>query len=256
MPMSSGRRGLAAAALIGAFVLSGCTAEAEPAPTVTPSTVDLSEVDISDVERNGIEYLSGTSAIDAIIAAMDDAGPVTLTGSFQERADEDGGGTTRRLEVTFEGTDTRFRAAVTAAGVSVRAVVVDGLAYLTGDAGFAALLGVPEADGGVVCLPSDDRRVAAWAPAFSPSALVESVLAEQDGVTLDAAGDPDPDAASMEFIVGSGGSPIGSLTVATTGPAVPLRLVAADPRGDADFTFGWYADPQVAAPADVAIPCP
>lgn len=253
--MTPARHLVAAVGLIAALLLSGCTPAAEPVPTTTPG-IDLSQVDITDVERNGIDYLSGGDAVDAVLAAMDDAGPVTVTGSFQERADEESGGTTRRLEIAFEGTDTRFRADIRAADVSARIVVVDGRAYVTGDARFAALLGVPEADGGIVCLPSDDRRVTAWAPALSPSDLVASILGDTDAVTLDPAGSVDPSATSMEFLLGAGGSPIGSLTVATRGPAVPLRLVAADPRGDADFTFGWDADPQIAVPADVAIPCP
>ncbi|RUR01583.1 hypothetical protein [Labedella endophytica] len=246
---------VAGAALVAALALSGCTTAAEPVPTETPSNVDLSQVDVTDVERNGIEYLSGESAIDAVLAAMDDAGPVTMSGTFQERADEDGGGPTRRLEITFEGTETRFRAEVTAAGVTAQAIVVDGRAYVTGDAGFAALLGVPEADGGTVCLASDDRRIVAWAPAFSPSALVASILRPSDGVSLDAAAGADLETASMEFVIGSGGSPIGSLEVATTGPAVPLRLVAADPRGDVDVSFAWDVEPQIAAPTDLAVPC-
>lgn len=251
------RQGFAAVALAAAVVLTGCTADAEPVPTTTPTNVDLSQVDITDVDRNGIEYLDGGDAVDAVLAAMDDAGPVAVTGSFQERADEDEAATsTRRLELAFEGTDTRFRADITAADVSLRAVVVDGRAYVTGDAGLAALIGVPEADGGIVCLPSDDRRVSAWSPALSPAGLVESILGDSDAVTLDPATEPDPAAESLEFVIGSGGSPIGSLTVATTGPAVPLRLVAADPRGDIDLAFDWSADPQIAAPTDVAVPCP
>lgn len=247
---------LAAGALAAVLALTGCSPDAEPVPTTTPTNVDLSQVDITDVERNGVEYLSGSDAVDAVLAGMDDAGPVAMTGWFQERADEDGAGPTRRLEVAFAGTDDRFRADVTAAGVSLTAVVVDGRAYLTGDAAFAALLGVPEADGGVVCLASDDRRVSAWAPAFSPSAFVESILGDSDAITLDPAGERDAEAESVGYVVGSGGSPIGSLTVATAGPAVPLRLVAADPRGDVDLSFAWGEDPQIVVPTDVAVPCP
>ncbi|PSL38522.1 hypothetical protein CLV49_2147 [Labedella gwakjiensis] len=252
----SKRPAFVAAVVAAAIALSGCTADVEPVPTTTPTNVDLSQVDITDVDRNGIEYLSGGDVVEAVLAAMGDAGPVAMTGSFQERPDEDGGGTTRRLDVVFEGTDTRFRANITAADVSLRAVVVDGRAYVTGDAGFAALLGVPEADGGIVCLASDDRRITAWAPALSPAGLVESILGDSDSVTLDPAVEPDAAAESLEFIVGAGGSPIGSLTVATTGPAVPLQLVAADPRGDIDVAFDWSADPQIAAPTDIAVSCP
>lgn len=254
--MSRRAPALVAAATAALLALAGCTAEAEPAPTVTPSAVALPDDQVTDVERNGVEYLSGDAAVDGILAAMDDAGPATVEGVFQERADEEAGGPTRRLQFTFEGTDTRFRADVTAADVSARIVVVDGRAYVTGDARLAALIGVPEADGGIVCLASDDRRISAWAPVLSPAAFVESIVASTDGVTLDAAGTTAADAASAEFVLGAGGSPIGTLTVATTGPAVPLRLVAADPRGDVDATFAWDADPQIAAPADVAVPCP
>jgi hypothetical protein len=254
--MTRRHRALAAFALAAVVVLTGCTPDAAPIPTTTPTNVDLSQVDVTDGDRNGIEYVSGADAVEAVLAAMDDAGPVAASGWFQERADEDGAGPTRRLEVAFAGTETRFRAEVAAAGVAVEAVVVAGRAYLTGDARLAELLGLPEADGGIVCLASDDRRVAAWAPAFSPSGLVEAILGDTDAVSLDPAGEPDEEKGTMEFVIGAGGSPIGSLVVSTTGPPVPLRLVAADPRGDVDLTFAWGEDPGVTAPTDVAVPCP
>jgi hypothetical protein len=249
------RRVVAAIVLATTLGLTGCTAAAEPAPVPTPTNVDLSQVDVTDVDRNGVEYLSGQDVLDAVIAGMDEAGAVTAVGSFQERADEDGGGPTRRLEVALSGTESRFRADISAADVAVTAVVVDGRAYLTGNPSFAALLGVPEAADGLVCIAADDPRVTAWAPALSPSDLLESMLGEEAGVTIEPATGPEGVGDSVEFVIGSAGSPIGSLVVATTGPAVPLRLVAADPRGDAEVTFTWAETPAISAPTDVLIPC-
>ncbi|RWZ53116.1 hypothetical protein ELQ90_04110 [Labedella phragmitis] len=245
--------------LAASLGLSGCTAAAEPTPAPTPTNVDLSQVDVTDVDRNGVEYLSGQDALDAVLSGMDDAGAVTAVGSFQERPDEDSGGPTRRLQVSLTGTESRFRADIAAADVAVTAVVVDGRAYLTGNPPFAALLGIPEASDGLVCVAADDPRVTAWAPALSPSDLLESMLGEAAGeaagVTLEPATDPEAVTDSVEFVIGSAGSPIGSLVVATTGPAVPLRLVAADPRGDAEVTFTWGETPEVPEPTDALIPC-
>jgi hypothetical protein len=81
------------------------------------------------------------------------------------------------------------------------------------------------------------------------------MLGPDTGVTLEPATDPGDATDSVEFVIGSAGSPIGSLVVATTGPAVPLRLVAADPRGDAEVTFTWGDAAEISAPTDVLIPC-
>lgn len=254
----SERRVATLAAVAIAFVvgLTGCTTPAgEPTPAPTPTNVDLSQVDVTDVDRNGVEYLRDRAALDALLAGMDDAGPVTVTGSFQERPDEDGGGSTRLLRIALSGTESRFRAEIAAADVALTAVVADGRAYVTGNAAFAATLGMPEAAEGIVCLASDDPRITAWAPSLSPSALLESLVSEDAGVTLEPAVPPADVTDSVEFVIGSAGAPIGSLVVAATGPAVPLRLVAADARGDADFTFAWGAAEEITVPEDVVLPC-
>lgn len=249
------RVGVVAAIVVSSVALAGCSAAGDPVPTATPTGIDLDRVDVTDVERNGIEYLTGEQVVSAVVDAVGDAGPVSLAGTFQERAGDDGG-STRRLEIALVGTDSRFTADVRADGIAMTAVVVDGRAYVSGNAPFADVLGVPEASGGVVCLAADDPRVDTFAPALSVTALLESLLDAESGVTVDAADDPSSVEDSAEFVVGSGGSPIGSLVVATTGPAVPLSLVLADARGDASFTFEWNGDaPAVEAPSDVAVPC-
>ncbi|RWZ68329.1 hypothetical protein ELQ92_03670 [Labedella populi] len=246
---------VAAVALAAVLGLTGCaSAGAEPTPLPTPTVVDLSEVDVTDVDRNGVEYLSDRAALDAVLAGMDEAGPVTVTGSFQERPDEDGGGT-RRVRIDLTGTQSRFRAEISAADATMTAVVTDGRAYVTGNAAFAEVLGVPEAAGGVVCLPSDDPRITTWAPSLSPSDLLESMVGEEAGVSLEPAVGPEDVTESVEFVIGAAGAPIGSLVVAATGPAVPLRLVAADTRGDADFSFVWGETDEVVVPEEAALPC-
>ncbi len=255
--MRKRRRLLSAGVLLAAVIgVTACsTPSAGPTPVPTPTNVDLSEVEITDVDRNGVEYLSGQDVLDAVLEAIDDAGAVSAVGTFRERADPDGGGTTRRLSFTVAGTSSRFRADVTAADVAVSVVVADGRAFVTGNAALAAALGVPEADGGVVCLASDDPRVTAWSPAFSPAELLESMLGERSGVSIEPAADAATATDTAEFVIASAGSPIGSLTVSVVGPAVPLSLVVADPRGDADVSFTWGDVPAVTVPTEVAVPC-
>ena len=80
-----------------------------------------------------------------------------------------------------------------------------------------------------------------WMPLVQPVDLVTELTSDASGLTAPADG-------SVDLLLGEDGA-AGVLTVATSGRALPSRLVRADEVGAVDLTFTkWGAEPDVTPP--------
>ncbi len=248
------RRLLTLAAVTGVLALSGCSGSGDEVAVPEPTNVDLGRVDIQDEAGNGLWYLAGADALDVVVEAMRDAGPVTVEGRLVESIPHEDAPPSqgRVLQVSAAGSPTEYRATITAADQQVEVIVVDGVGYLRGNAAYAERIGLPEAAQGFVCVTGDDPLVREWQDLTDAPALLDTLLAASElSVT-----EPAEDAETLQLVVGAGGAPIGALTVAATGEPLPSDLVVGDVSGDVSLTFtGWGEPVAVEAPEELAIPC-
>jgi hypothetical protein len=231
------RRLAALAALpLVAGLLVGCGSDGPVVPT--PTGIALPDVELSDPDRNGVEYLDGPTALDAVLRSVRTATSVTMAGTFTELLEAPQGSDERpegrTLSVTFVGT---------AADYSARVEVDDGTAVQTTDvrtSGATSEVTTTAAS----CVSSADDAVTRFAPLLSPPTLLSTLLRTGDAaltvstgaVVEGAPGEP----ATVELVVGDDSSVVGTLVVSAEGEPRPLSFTAADPSGRGVFTFSRW----------------
>lgn len=214
-----------------AALLAGCAgAPAEPVPT--PTTADLSTYDPA-AHGNGVALLPPPGARDSVIRAMRAAGAVEVAGSYRDAASG------RQLQVSRIGDEQTWTAEVTVDGAATSIVVDEGDAWVRPSPAVAGQLALPA--GQWSCVSPEDPVVQRWMPLVQPVDLVTELTSDASGLTAPADG-------SVDLLLGEDGA-AGVLTVATSGPALPSRLVRADEVGAVDVTFtNWGAEPDVTPP--------
>lgn len=247
------RRALAAAAVIGALVLTGCTGDRAENDAVEPS-IDVDRYD-PDHPGNGLWLVPQDELIRQITRAVREAGSVTLEGSVTELVTPEDGDPHpgRTVSVSYSGSQAALQATLRADDLEARVVTVDGETYVRGNAAYAADVGTPELADGWVCVASPEALLADWDPLLDPAELVEALLVGAESVAVM---EPAADAETTTVYLGSGDAPQGRMTVSAQGAPLPHDFVAGDATGDGSFTFSdWGADPSVTAPSDVVTPC-
>jgi hypothetical protein len=245
------RQLIGAGALALALTLTGCAAapavEAPPAPPV-----DLSDTDVSS--GNGFWYLDGPAALDQVVEATRDAGGYSYSGSLVESIPvEDAAPLTgRRIDLAVTGTETAYRATITAAAQQLELVVAGGAGYVRGNDAYAARAGRPELTAGFVCVTAADPLIAEWADVTTPGALLRALL----GATELSVTAPAEDATTATLVAGVDNAPIGTLTVDATAAPLPGALVLADTSGSANVVFAeWGTAAPVTPPTELAAGC-
>ena len=249
------RASLLVGALATALVLAGCSGT--PTPLATPTNFDLGMLELDDLDRNGLEFLPGTEALEQVIGAARAERTVTMTGTYTERIpNPDATGDPLPglpVAVTVTGSATVYLATVTTGDVSGTMRVTGNAAVVTGNAGFLSPLGLV-ASTDWQCVEGGSGRLRDWRTLVDPARLLDTLLTptEANGLTIGTGavlGD------TVEIVVGSGESTIGTLTVSALGRPVPSLLVAADPTGEGTFTFtGWGEDADL-EPIDELADC-
>lgn len=276
VPAAATRRAVPAVALglTAVVLLSGCGSA--PTPVPTPTGLDLSAVELDDPARNGIEFLDGDRALEAVVRAVRGSSGVTVEGSVVESveaADPDGGSATqlvdgRTLTLSFEGTARTYRADVSIDGARASVVTADGRSAVSGDPAVTGLASVdPDAGGdgtapgiedgtagGAACVTPTDPSIARFSPLLSPALLIEALTGADDEALSVSTGavttDPEaPDRPTVELVVGDASSTVGTLVVSAVGTPWPVSFTAADGSGRGSFTFDDWDEP-----ADVPVP--
>lgn len=231
--MRGERSAVTAVAVAGMLLLTGC-AGGDPAPVPTPTHVDLATFPPGEPAGNGVEHLSGADILRAAIAAIDGQAGMSFTLDYRDA----------RGRATVE-----FRGRVGAAAARIE--TADGTLDLVlgPDAGTAAGTGTLAASYGLddspACLPPTHPVFGDRALFLDPGALLRALTAR---VTLARGGVTPGDPPTVDVILDAGSGTAGTLAVAASGPALPVRLVLADESGSADLVVtGWDA-------ADLDIP--
>jgi hypothetical protein len=217
-------------ALAGALLVGCSAAPSEPVPT--PTTADLSTYDPAD-HGNGVALLPPADARSSVLTAMRAAGGGDVTGSYRDAA------TGREMRVHRIGTEQSWTAEITLDGAATSIVVDAGSAWANPSPAVAGLLGLPA--GQWSCVSPEDPAVERWMPLVQPVDLVTQLTTDASGLGAPAEG-------TVDLLLGEEGA-AGVLTVATSGPPLPTRLVRADETGAVDLTFSaWGAEADVTAP--------
>lgn len=236
------------------LLLAGCSSAPEEEPIPAPAGVDLGAVDIADEASNGIWFLDGDAALAQVLDAVATAGGASVTGWVQESVPAEEGPPTpgRRIELDVFGAPNAYRAAISAGAQQVEVVVADGAGYVRGNAAYAQRIGEPRAAEGFVCTTQADALIAEWRELSEPRALLAGLLAG-GALGID---EPAEGAATTNLVIGSGGTPVGVLTVSAEYTPLPTALVLGDVSGSAELRFDdWGGADPVSAPTDVAVPC-
>ncbi len=248
-----GRRAyVGAAAVVLTVGLASCASSAQTsAGSPTPTWFDATDAAALGADGNGLWLQDGTTAAAQVIAAAREGGAVTVTAHVQEQTtDADGAVSTgRSLDLTRAGDADAYRLSFSLGDQSGELVRIGQQVWARGNASFAAHYGLPDY-GGFSCVLVSSAVVTELAPLTDPGELLTAALTGLEiGVLAPAA---DGDTASL--VIGTGGAPIGSVDVASTGAPLPLHLVAADATGTVEADFAWGSVESVTAP-DEAIEC-
>lgn len=236
------QRSRAAVVAALALVLTGCAGTVTP--IITPTAFPLDQVQLDSTDRNGIEFLVGQDALDQVLAAARTARTVTMTGSYDELLPPPEGerepvpGLSLAVSVTGSAND--FLAEVDAGGLAGEIRAQQGTIVARGSDEFLAILGT-EPDDEWACVPGGTSSLTAWQPLLDPAELIATLLTVEEGAETDLVVDTGAVVGdTVELVISSGGSLIGTLIVSAVGPPLPLSLIASDTSGDAAFTFeGW-----------------
>lgn len=236
---SDSRRGrvarLSAALLTVALITTGCSgsaAEAEPIPT--PTNLDLNGWDPE--AGNGIHLLNGQSARAVVLTAVREAGTAGMTGTFTAPGGRD-------ITLDVHGSSEETVAEFTVDERTTTIVVADGQTYVNPAAPLAEVLDIPA--GTYSCVEADSAAVTQWGALPHPL----QTLAEQ---TADAASLGEPVDGAVDLILGAEGT-LGTLSVPTDGPPLPISLTRADAAGTLELEFSRWGE-EIALPdlADAA----
>lgn len=255
-------RALAVAVAVS-IVMSGCSGgllkrgkSSPPPPGTPPANLDLGSVDDAKSGQNGLWHLSGSQAIEQIIDAVDRSDGVLYEGTYVEQIPVEGDdqATTegRTLHVTYAGSPEQYSASIEAGKLTASIVTVKGDTYVSGNAAFAAHIGVAEAAEGSVCVADAHGILDEWNLVLDPAALVEALLGNSASVSTPADGKQK----SVDVVISDGTAPVGTMSVAAFGPPLPHSYVAGDSSGDASFTFDeWGTTRTPTVPDDVIVGC-
>jgi len=243
-----------AAGLAAVVALAGCSRAAEIEQPPAPAGVNLEAIDIADETANGLWFVDGPTALQRVIDAVRAAGGARMSGWLVESVPvEDAEPVAgRRIDLAVTGTPSAYSAQLALQGQEIELVVVDGAAFLRGNAAYAQRVGDERFASGFVCLTADDALVAEWSALTDPAELLDGALGSAElGIHAPAEGAP-----TTELVIGAGGAPVGALTVSAVYAPLPSRLVIGDVSGNASIDFAaWGETDAVTAPEDVAVDC-
>lgn len=243
---------LGALALV--LTLTGCSGATTAEPVPVPTHIDLGTVDIENGTENGLWLLTGNDAASQVLSAMRRAEGVTVDGVVHEMIPQQSAPPVpgRVIQFTVSETSSATTAAITAGAVQVEIRIVDGTAYIRGNAAYDAAAGI-ETGTVFACTSPDSELIAEWANLLDPAQFVSTTLIGFELGVLEPT-DAAPDVATV--VVGSGGAPLGTLLVESEGQPLPRELRVADQTGSIVATFsGWGEPVSVVAPGDIAPGC-
>lgn len=237
MPRRSDLR-LTAVILGSALLLTGCSSGAAqpPEPAPSPTHIDLGAWD-EETDGNGIVLLDAATARSAVLSAVREAGPVTMTGTFTNTAG-------RVLTVSVHGSSEETVAEFTVDGQSTSVAISDGQAYIRPSEATAGDDLTPDE---YSCVADDDPALTRWGSLLHPlQALAEHT---SDASALGAPADD-----TVDLIMGADGT-LGALSVQTQGPALPVSITRADIAGSLQLEFSGWGDPVDLPDLDSAAGC-
>lgn len=250
------RRLLAAPAAVAAVVLlAGCAAQAgaapTPAPTLSPTWVDLDAAAGVRDSGNGLWLLDGPTAAGEVVNATRAGGDVTMTLAVHETIPVEGGDIVdgRAISVDRSGSPDRYRASFTVGDQTGELVVIGADAWMRGNEALRARFAL-EGDG-FACVSRQSAGFAELEKLVNPADVVRSALIGMEiGVLPPEEGDTD-----LSLAIGTGGAPVGELVVAAQGAPLPSTLMSADPTGTVRAEFAWGETPAVEAPEGAPESC-
>lgn len=239
----------AALAIAALLMLSGCSSSIEPPPV--PSGLPLAELEFDDADRNGLEFLEGEAALDAVLAAARRAGSVTMSGTVTERVPPPEGqrepvdGET--VTVTFDGSARDFDASVRVGAIDGRFRVSGDTVLAAGSPAFGLIHGVEM--GSLQCVAAEKPDHRHWRPILDPWELLAELTAGEgdEGVTIGVGAVIGDD---VQLFLGAGDSAIGTLTVSATGQPLPKTIVAADASGSGTLSFANWGAVELEPPVE------
>lgn len=217
---------LAMSALVG---LSGCAQTPTDLPRWPPPTAATAAT------SNKLEELPATLALQAVRDAITGAGPVHLTGTYQEPASD-----LAQRTVTFDviGTSTRSFAAITVADLTLELHRDGDRVVAHGNEALAAAVALPALANSWVECSTADEWLRPWLSLADPRAILGPVLdPSRNGSAVSVgpvrAGDPPV----VQLDVSADRRVTGTMTVAAVGPPLPYTLAVSDGTGSGAFTF-------------------
>lgn len=248
------RRVAALAAVLLVSALSVSCAKTKPIEIPVPEGVDLgAAAEIGDA-GNGLWLLDGTVAASRILDAMRTSSGGTMTAHVQELVPVEKGDPLpgRTIDVSAATDGLGVQASIRVGDQEGELVVIGQRVWIRGNAAFTAHAGLSAASDGFTCVARGTAGLAEFESLADPAGFLRTALI---GLEMGVLG---PTARAPEvqtLVIGTGGSPIGDLTVAASGPPLPQRLFVADQTGSisADFTWGGVA--EIRAPSDSSDSC-
>ena len=248
------RRFLAASAAAAVIVaLAGCTAQGDAAatPAPTPTWIDLDAAAGVGANGNGLWLLDGPTAAGEVVDATRAGGDVTMQLEVHEKVPVEGGDVVDGRTITVErtGSPDRYRAEFTVGDQSGELVVIGADAWMRGNDALAARFGL---DGDqFTCVSRQSAGFAELEELVTPADVVRAALVGMEVGVLP----PEDGDTQLSLVIGSGGAPVGELTVAAWGAPRPSTLVSADPTGTVRADFAWGESPVVEPPEGAPASC-
>lgn len=251
------RRALAIAVALSAVLLAGCSPspatgepEESPSPTMSPTWVDLDAAAQVGDRGNGLWLLDGPTAAGRIIDAAR-VGEAAMTLDVQEIVvvpDQDpvpG----RSIRVERVGTTDRYRASFTVGDQAGDVVVIGADVWMQGNPALAQRFGL--AADGYTCVSRQSAAFADLETLLAPADVVRAALIGMELGVLP----PTEGAETLSVVIGTGGAPVGQLTVDASGSPLPRTLVSADTTGSIGATFTWGPTDEVVVPEGAPATC-
>lgn len=248
------RRAAVPAVALAAVLLAGCSASTGPAetptPTMSPTWVDLEAAAEVGDRGNGLWLLDGPTAAGRIIDAAR-VGEAAMTLDVQEMVVVEGEDPVpgRRIHVDRVGTTDRYRAQFALGDQSGDVVVIGADVWMRGNAPLAERFGL--GGDGYTCVSRQSAAFAELETLFGPADVVRSALLGMELGVLP----PTEGAETLSVVIGTGGAPVGQVTVDASGSPLPRALTSVDTTGSVAATFVWGAGDAITPPEGAPESC-
>ena len=235
-------------------LLAGCSAGAATPPVPVPTNVDLGLVDIENGSANGLWYLTGNDAASQVLEAVRRTEGVTMEGTIEEMVPQQSAPPIpgRTIRFTSQGDSSASVTTLSAGAVELEIRIVEGVAYLRGNAAYDANAGIVTGST-FACTSPDSDLVTEWAELTDPAELLSATLI---GFELGVLAPAEESTDVATIVIGSGGAPLGTLQVEAAGQPLPRQLLVADQTGSVSVAFTAWGEPApVAAPNELGPGC-